>query len=612
MEEETDKETSVIRDLWGLLYRRERWQLGMLAVALVVRAGVEMVGVASIMPFMSVVADPGIIQRDARLAAAYEALGFTSETTFLTALGVAVVAMLAVANSTGALVHYASLRFSWGLYHRLSVRVLRGYLSQPYGFFVQRNSAKLNKTLLSEVKVVVTGVLSPALDVGARLLVIVALVTLLLLLDPALALIVALTLGGTYGVIYMLIKKKQRRLGRERVRANEKRFKASGEAFGGIKDVKVLQREEAFLAQFEPASWKYSTATASNAVISDLPRYALHTIAFGGIVLIVLYYLRAGQGIADILPVLSLYAFAGYRLMPELQHLFSALARIRFNRAALESVLEDHAVLAASGPEPEAAPLPFHEEIVLEDVRFFYPGTATPALDGVRLRIERNSTIGLVGASGSGKTTLVDLLLGLYEPTAGGILVDGRPLDRRTMSDWRRQIGYVPQHIFLTDDSIAANIAFGVPAAEIDLEQVERAARVAHLHDFIQTLPSGYATVVGERGVRLSGGQRQRIGIARALYHDPKVLMLDEATSALDGTTEAAVMDAISDLAGQITIVIIAHRLSTVRDADQIFLLDRGRLVDQGTYLELLEHSGSFRAMANMGATGAANTLSRK
>lgn len=590
-----------LRQFNSLFNRRERWQLVILSVALVIRAGVEMVGVASIMPFMSVVADPGLVQTNAYLANVYEWLGFESVTAFTTALGVAVVVFLVVANAFSALTVYGMTRFSWSMHHRLATRLLKGYLAMPYSFFTQRNSSSFNKTLLNECQEVIRGVMDPMLNVVGKVLVVGAIVALLVVMDPLLAIVVVVSVGGSYGALYTVVRRKQRRLGRERVAANNQRFKIAGEAFGGIKDVKVLQREASFVRQFQPASWRYSMAAASNSIIAKIPRYIFETVAFGGLVLIVIYYLQAGQGIAQILPVLSLYAFAGYRMMPELQQLFQAAAQIRFNRAALDDLTADLSEIEVC-PAVEMAvnPLVFERSIDVQSVTFSYTATNLPALNSISLEIGKNQTIGLVGVSGSGKTTLIDLLLGLYEPDEGRILVDGVHLDQYSISAWRRQVGYVPQHIFLTDDSIAANIAFGVPGGEIDYTQVEKAARIAHLHDFITSLPDSYETVVGERGVRLSGGQRQRIGIARALYHDPKVLIMDEATSALDGVTEYAVMEAIHNLAGKKTIIIIAHRLTTVRACDSIYMLRDGQIEESGTYERLVENNDLFRIFAGV------------
>lgn len=595
--------TQLLRQVTMVLGGGQRRKLLLVAGMLVVRAGVELIGVASIMPFMGAVAEPSLIHSNTYLSWAYNQFGFTDDTAFIMAFGVAVVIFLVVANAFSALSVYVTTRFSWNLHHELSTRMFISYMAQPYGFFVARNTAAFNKSILSECQEVVRGLILPLLNAGAKSMTILAITVLLIVLEPLLALGVVIVLGGAYGGVYLAIKKRQRRLGRERVRANEQRFKIVGEAFGGIKDVKVLQREQSFIKRFQPASRKYSTAMAINTTMSQIPRYLFEVLAFGGIIVIVLFYLSNDRGLAHILPILSLYAFAGYRLMPELQQLFQAVTQIRFTRPALDNLTTDLAAIHQEQPnetKQTTTPLLFTTDIRVENVSFNYPDAAASALDEVNLVIPKDHTVGLVGASGSGKTTLVDVLLGLYEPREGRVLIDGKPLNRTSISAWRHQVGYVPQHIFLTDDSIAANIAFGVTPSRVNLEQVKEAAQVANLHDFIETMPAGYDTVVGERGVRLSGGQRQRIGIARALYHDPDVLIMDEATSALDGATENAVMQAIKRLSGHKTIILIAHRLSTVQEADVIWLMEGGRIRATGTYDQLLNDSAEFRHLANL------------
>jgi ABC-type multidrug transport system fused ATPase/permease subunit len=322
--------------------------------------------------------------------------------------------------------------------------------------------------------------------------------------------------------------------------------------------------------------------------------------------LMILVLLFAGDGgsLAGVLPLLAIYAFAGLRLLPSMQQIYSELTMIRFNRMALDSLHADMAEIHASRHElpPEAVrvePVHLKERLDLVDVHYSYPLAERPALRGLTLSIPARTTVGIVGGTGAGKTTTVDLVLGLLELQTGRIEADGVPIERANMRAWQNTIGYVPQAIFLIDDTVSANIAFGLPAERIDQEAVERAAKIAELHGFVtEELPQGYATRVGERGVRLSGGQRQRIGIARALYHDPDVLIMDEATSALDNLTERAVMDAVHNLGHAKTIVLIAHRLTTVQACDTIFMMEGGRLVAQGTYDELLRKSGKFRAMA--------------
>ena len=590
----------LIPQLLSLLTVRQRWQALVLLVALVLRAAVQLLGVASIAPFMGVVADPGIVQSNRWLHRVYEFGSFSSSLEFLTAIGIGAIILLASSNALSALASWGLLRFVWNVHHTLCTRLFSDYLHRPYSFFVQRNTASMHQNLLSEVQISVTGVLVPVLNTFAQSLVILALVGMLVVVDPVLALGVVGILGGAYAVVFFLVRRRQSELGKLRLRAHRERYKIAGEAFGGIKDVKILQREPSFLAQFRGPSLDFSRANSTNATVAQLPRYLLETIAFGGILTIVLYYLRSGDGIGQFLPVISLYAFAGYRLMPALQTLFASLAGMRYQRAALDSLTED--LSSRSTDEQKQAPqvptVPFEATIRFDEVSFKYPNSENQALTKVSLEIEKNRTIGLVGVSGGGKTTLVDLLLGLYPPTDGQITVDGIPLDSTTVPSWRNQVGYVPQTIFLSDDSVTNNIAFGVSPKDINIDAVHRAARTAHLDSFVSELPDQYDTHVGEQGVRLSGGQRQRIGIARALYHDPAVLVLDEATSALDGKTESAVMEAIQSLSGRKTIILIAHRLTTVQECDRIYLLDGGEVSHCGSYQSMKSESKLFQAMA--------------
>jgi len=337
-------------------------------------------------------------------------------------------------------------------------------------------------------------------------------------------------------------------------------------------------------------------------VIRQLQRFVLEAIAFGGMLLVVLYLMTQSSSFASALPIIALYAFAGYRLMPALQQIYGAVIQLRFAGAALDALHADLMSLQPARPSPSQDALPFGQVIMLNKVQYRYPNAPRPALKNLTLAIPARATVGLVGATGSGKTTTVDLILGLLEPQEGTLEVDGKVIAEHNKRAWQRTIGYVPQQIYLADDTVAANIAFGLDAKDINYAAVERAARIANLHDFVlNELPQKYQTTVGERGVRLSGGQRQRIGIARALYHNPQVLILDEATSALDNLTEKAVMEAVHNLGHEITIILIAHRLSTVKACDQIFLLEKGELKAQGKFDELTAASERFRGMAAAG-----------
>lgn len=590
-----------VKKILELLSPAERRSLYLLLPAVIATGFLEVVGIASVAPFLALVSNPGAIQENRWLTAAYNLLGFSTTNQFLIFLGTAALVILTVSNTFTALTSYYLTRFSHMRGYTLSKRLLIRYVSQPYTFFLGRNTAHLGTSLLTEVQQVVIGVIVPGMKMVSNVIITLFIVGLLFIVDPVLAVTVTLSLGIVYGILIVLSRRKLRKIGKVRLESNRKRFKVAGEAFGGIKDLKLLGREQPFIDQFSASSKRYASTQATGRLISDLPRYALETIAFGGIVLIVIYLLASGQNIGQALPLIGLYAFSAYRLMPALQQVFIGVTTIRFNLAPLNLLHEDF-----KGADPVTPPdretlsaLPFGRELALQRVTFSYPNTERPAIHDLSFRVAANTSVAFVGHTGSGKTTLVDVILGLLEPQQGTISVDGVPLTRDNLANWQKSIGYVPQHIYLADDTIASNIAFGIPKKKLDLEAVERAAKIAHLHDFIsQDLPLGYDTIVGERGIRLSGGQRQRIGIARALYHDPSVLILDEATSALDGITEESVFAAVEALVGAKTIVMIAHRLSTVRGCDQIFLLERGQITTQGTYDELLVGSEVFRTMA--------------
>ncbi len=622
-----DNALTVVGKLFALLERGERYKLLALGGAMILMGIVEMVGVASVLPFMQLVADPGVLDGDGWQADLYTRFGFESPESALFAAGLVLLGIIAFNNGSNALTIWFMHRFAWGLNHRFSTRLLAGYLNQPYPFFLGRNTADLNRTLLGEVNSVVTGVVLPALQVAARSIAALLIVLLLALVNFRLAVLVALGFAGAYGLVYAFMRRSQYRLGWERFNENGRRFTIAGEALSGIKDVKALGREPEFLRRFSGPSWRFSLASAKNQSVARIPRYALETIGFGGILVIILYVLSTESDIASVLPLLSLYAFAGYRLMPALNELFSSVVTIRFNTAALDALHEDlvgtvGAVSAAGAPSgsepsggaaaesaeesgttaakspPGAEPVGSFAGIELRDVDFRYPDARADTLAGLDLRIEANQTVGFVGMTGVGKTTLVDIVLGLLEPSGGSVVVDGEERGPGAMASWRKRCGYVPQDVFLSDDTITANIAFGIPSEEIDRQAVERAARTAQLHEFVAGLEDGYDTVVGERGVRMSGGQRQRIGIARALYHDPDVLVLDEATSALDGATESAVIETINALGHRKTILVIAHRMTTVQACDVIHLMQDGGIVASGTYEELERDEPRFQAMA--------------
>lgn len=592
----------VYRKIFSLFDPRERRQFWLLTGMMVLVAFVEIVGISAVLLLLKVLAEPGSIHANPALSFFYARLGFTNDFSFEVALAVVVLVVVMVGLVVKAGGTYAAIRFGAMRGFSISSRLLGSYLHQPYAWFLERNSSDIGKNVLNEVDGLVGRVISPALRLIASTLMVVAIVGLLMLVDPLVTVLSAGLLGLSYAFIYMKLRERLRHLGEEMMQAFAERFRVAQEATGGIKDVKLLGLEDSYTKVYETAARKTAKSSASLGVMSELPRFALEAIAFGTLLaLILLLLLRSGGEIADIVPTLGVFAFSVMRLLPALQQIYNALATIRGARAILDTITADY---ASAAPKPglaqtTAAPLRLEQQLDLSQIGFAYATADRAALRGLDMVIPARSTVGIVGGTGAGKTTLVDLVLGLLTPDEGAIRVDGTAITKDNIRAWQKTLGYVPQAIFLTDDTIAANIAFGIPKDQIDMAAVERASRTAALHDFVASeLPKGYATVVGERGVRLSGGQRQRIGIARALYRDPTLLIMDEATSALDNITERVVMEAVQNIRADKTIILIAHRLTTVKTCDTIFLMEQGKLVAQGTYDELVTGNETFRKMA--------------
>jgi ATP-binding cassette, subfamily B, bacterial PglK len=608
-----------------ILDHRERRNAVLLLSLILVTGIMEAVGVASVMPFLAVLSNPEAVQKSSFLSFLYDNLNFAGTDSFLLFLGCAVFLVVVVSLCIKSLTEYAIARFSHMRNYSLSTRLLRNYLCRPYTWFLNRHSADLGKSVLSEVAQVINQALMPTAQLIANSVIAFFLIALLLLVNARVALLAAVILGGSYGLIYLFLRKYLSYIGADRVKANRERFQIAQEALGGIKEVKAGGLEAGYLQSFAKPAHRFARRQAANTIIGQIPQFALQAITFGGIIVFTLILLAVSSGgLDEVLPTLGLFAFAGQRLLPALNKIYQNAAKMRFGKPALDAFYADYMERRFSSRDAQelqasrnTPPLGLNQALELAQVEFKYPGADRPALKDLNLRIVANSTVGFVGPTGAGKTTLVDLIMGLLSPDKGEILVDGHPIleadpgpsssslnhlqltTYNSLRSWQRTLGYVPQQIFLADDTVAANIAFGVAQEEIEMEAVKRAARIAELHEFVQQeLPQGYETTVGERGVRLSGGQRQRIGIARALYHDPDVLILDEATSALDNLTEKAVMQAVHNLSNKKTIILIAHRLSTVRNCDCIFMLDHGKLAAQGTYSELLDASPEFRKMA--------------
>ena len=580
---------SKVKKILFILTSYQRRQAAWLLVMLIIVALLDMIGVASILPFIAILSNPGLIETNSILKYMFQIsnnFGVDNHKEFFFASGIMVFAILIISLTFKAFTTYLQVRFVKMCEYSIGKLLVEGYLNQPYSWFLSRHSTELGRTILSEASQVAGGGMKPLIEVTAKGAITIALLILLIVADTKLALIVGFSLGGSYWILFYCVRKYLNQTGKKRLKHDQSRFMSVSEAFNAVKEIKFGGLEKNYINSFSDSAGNFARTNTSVEVVGLLPRFILEAVAFGGVLLIILYVMMNTGNFNNALPILSLYVFAGYRLMPALQQVYVSFTQLTFVGSAIDKLYEDikKIKLTKENQNQDQETLSFNETISLKNIYYNYPNTSITTLKNINLNIAAKSTIGLIGTTGSGKTTTVDIILGLLEPQKGTLEIDGKIITQQNSRSWQRAIGYVPQQIYLADNSIAANIAFGVEPKNIDLEAVERAAKIANLHKFVMDeLPQKYQTFIGERGVRLSGGQRQRIGIARALYHNPKLLIFDEATNALDDQTEKAVMDAVNNLGKNITIILIAHRLNTLKNCDAIFKLEKGHLIKQGS-----------------------------
>ncbi|MBP7722628.1 MAG: ABC transporter ATP-binding protein [Alphaproteobacteria bacterium] len=572
---------TMIKKMLGLLGSRERMQAFGLLTLFLLMSLCEVVGIASILPFMSVLADPDSVTRNEWLKRGYEYFEFSSPKEYLFFIGVGVLVILVFTNIVKAVTRWVTLYVtqSWG--EGLSRRLFDIYLRQPYRFFLDRNSSDISKNVLAEVQTLSNAVLMAFLDMVTRIIVSAVILLFLAIMDPVLALATCVILGGAYLLVFLGFKSSLKKEAQRRNQAQAEKYRIVNEAIQGIKNIKLGGYESLYRDYFREPAQNFAGSNARSSVIGEMPRYAMEIIAFGGVLLMTLYLLQSQQGLNQALPMIALYTLAGYRLMPGLQGIYQGYTRIRFYSPALDTV-ERELALAATMQETSTSDiqaLNFQRALSLRNVGFQYNNTGREILKDVNLEIPAGSMTGIIGKTGAGKTTLVDIILGLLEPASGQLLVDGVAVSESNRKAWQKNLSYVSQHIYLCDDTITANIAFGMRPEEIDMEKVREATKMASLSDFIENeLAQGYDTIVGENGIRLSGGQRQRVGIARALYLGRPVLVLDEATSALDPATEREVMDAVHAAGLKKTIFIISHKPELLTQCDSVLVVQGGNV----------------------------------
>ena len=595
---------------WRALSRLDRRRAILVAAMLVFSTLASLVMIGSVMPFLAILSDPDLITENQRLASIYAYFGFEDRYRFLVMIGLASAGIVLISNLIQITNSFVVARFTHGTAHSISLRLMYRYLSKDYEYFLTQNTADMSQRVLSEASQFVSQIVSPSFTLLSGAVSITLISAFLLVISPGVTLAASAFVIALYVVAFVLTRPVLQRIATESFEANREKFKTSAEALGGIKEIKVLGREAYYVGRYETPSELYALRLAQTQILRGIPGYAIQTASMVGIVAICLVLVprstfESGDYLAEVLPLLVAFGLSAQRLLPQIGGLYRAIIVLQACGPVLEAVageLNDFELPSLT--DTDRPILPLKDSVAFDGVSYSYPGSDRTNLEDISFAISKGERIGIVGATGAGKTTLVDLMLGLIEPTQGQVLVDGTALDAERLARWKRAVGYVPQGIFLSDTAVRENIALGLDPAAIDDDRVRLASRIAKVADFIEgEMPQGYLSEVGERGVRLSGGQRQRIGIARALYHDAEFIVFDEATSALDNLTEREVMQAIDGLPGDKTLLLIAHRLSTVRRCDKIMVLDKGRLVGFAPWDELMAHNETFRRIAEIADT---------
>lgn len=571
--------------IYNIIALAERRRILILFVLMIIGMLLETLGIGLVIPVIALMMQDDLVGNYPAILPIFNMIGNPEQKELIVIAMLGLVVIYLIKNLFLAFLAWKQTYFAFDVQANISQRLFLNYIRQPYTFHLQRNSAELIRNVTGEVGIFTT-VLTSTMMLCTEILVLLGVAVLLFIVEPLGALIAMMVLGGSAWGFNRITREYISTWGVERQLHDGLRIQHLQQGLGGVKDVKLLGRESDFLSRFHTHNINSARVGKLQGTLQQFPKLIFELLTVVGLAILVLTMLMQGYDVSSIIPTLGLFAVAAFRLMPSINRVLHSVQVLRYSLPVVNTLYEE-----INLPSPENSKNnnteQFYSELNLSNVTYHYPESKIPALDDISINIHKGETIGLIGTSGSGKSTLVDLILGLLTPSKGLVEVDGNDL-QLGLRQWQDQIGYVPQSIYLTDDTLRRNIAFGLPNEQIDDVAVSRAITASQLDEFIAELPEGLESIVGERGIRLSGGQRQRIGVARALYHDPAVLVLDEATSALDGTTEQGVMDAISALQGSKTIIIVAHRLSTVEKCDRLFRLAHGKVIDEGSPEKML------------------------
>ncbi len=589
---------NILKKLKDILPAKDKGKLILLFLLMFLGGALEVLSIGVIAGFVAVVANPDILLDIEPLRKILSFLNIESSQDILVYGSITLIVVFILKNSYLAFYKYAKARFIYNRYKSISRRLFVIYMNVPYSFHLRKNSADLVRNVTTESKALATNLMLPLLEIATETVMALGIIILLLVIEPVITIVTLLLLGGISALFLKITKNRMRYYGEKALKERGKIIKTVNEGVGGLKDAKVMNRQNWFVEKFEESIDSLAKANIFHQATKASVRPVVETIAIVGMLVIALVLLNRGYSIGALASTLALFTLSLQRILPAIKKIISEYSSLRYHSYSINPIHEDlisHKKYENEKRQKEIQKMPLKEKIEIENVSFIYPETKEKVINNVSFSIKKGSAVGFVGSTGSGKTTLVDIILGLLEPTQGKVLVDKKDIKEDTDS-WQENIGYIPQFIYLSDDTIKNNIAFGLNEDKIDEEKIEKAVKAAHLEEFIKTLPQGIDTFIGERGVRLSGGQKQRIGIARALYNNPEVLVMDEATSSLDNITEKFVIKAIEELKEDRTVIIIAHRLTTVKNCDTLYLIKNGKIEAQGSYTELLKNS-DFKKM---------------
>jgi ABC-type multidrug transport system fused ATPase/permease subunit len=595
---------SSFKKILYLFSDREKVQIGVIFLLILVGAAIETSAVGLVAPFIAILNNPEIIFKQRTLQTIYNFIGASSSRQFLLWATYGLIGFYFAKGLYVAILAYIQISFFNQKQIDISQRLLKAYLDRPYIFHLQRNSADLISNITSEVSQIFVGVISPFLILLTEMIVMTFVTILLITFEPISSAIAAISLFLSILIFNQLLRKQVSKQGLLRQQYTVRLIQSVNQSLGGIKETKVLGRENSFIEAYIKNNQILNRANLFVTLANQLPPLFIEAIVMTVLLLIIVFTILQGKEISAVLQTISLFAIAALRLMPSIKRILATLTTIRYFQASVNVVYQDLVALKVVQHQPKSISnqllpvISFEREIQLQNIDYQYPNSKERSLKNISLVIPKGSTVGFVGSSGAGKTTIIDIILGLLTPSKGQVIVDGQDI-QTNLTSWHQYLGYIPQSIYLSDDTIRNNIAFGVPEEQIVEIEVWAALEAAQLKEMVSDLPEQLDTFVGERGIRLSGGQRQRVGIARALYHNPDILVMDEATAALDNATEREFIEALEAMSGKKTIIMIAHRLSTVKNCDRLYLMQQGQIISSGSYNELLSQSNEFRSLAN-------------